>query len=317
MKKVFVVLLALILVVGVFVFCTVMGVDKTETIRNNILTSNESKFETTKESATSNIETSTSNKVEEKPLTQADFYLYKQLCNEIEDGFAERVYTYREDGQVLTIVEADELRAEYHYDENGMLQYAWNSHWGEAYFYYEYSDGMYIGTGTYEGRDVLWQYIYDDNYNLITEKASNDSESRIKEIIYDENGNMRRTIETSWITVVKNFNDEGVLIDVLTYDENGALIEQEEYDSVGRLSEHVCFEDGESYQYSEFVVEGDMYIENIYRNKHFVRGWYDVPEGTYVLEETHKRKYDEYGNLIWYDNDLNTFNYEYRLKDNV
>lgn len=220
MKKVLALLIILIVIIGVLVVGS----------QNNKTTNVNSESDVTVGSEENDAETTVQR---EEPLSREDFYLYKEVF----DGSG---YTYRQDGQILTIFHEGnetEIESEFIYDENGMLKMVKDQYFGDAYFDYVYFGDFYVGEATYERGDVSLRYTYDDNYTLVKREQIRGSDIITYEALYNEDGNIIKTVEseTGWHTIVKKFNDKGVLIREEEYSNDGELIFFADYDSKGIL----------------------------------------------------------------------------------
>ena len=239
-------------------------------------------------------------------LSREDFYLYK------EEWLYDGGYTYREDGQILTIENGSGIEAEFTYDENGLIETASDNSFGSAHFQYDFIDGCYVGYAYFDESDTALRYTYDDNYRLILREEIYGSDVVSYEILYNYDGFVFRTIEKDWLMTVKNYGENGMIIEELIYNNDNELTEEKLYDSDGKMYSHKRMYDGEVYEYSKFKKEGDTYVEYIYNEEELIDSYY-----VYI-----ERKYDNYGNLIWaerrYYNGTRdyTVSYEYILKAN-
>lgn len=239
-------------------------------------------------------------------LSREDFYLYK------EEWLYDGGYTYREDGQILTIENGSGIEAEFTYDENGLIETASDNSFGSAHFQYDFIDGCYVGYAYFDESDTALRYTYDDNYRLILREEIYGSDVVSYEILYNYDGFVFRTIEKDWLMTVKNYGENGMIIEELIYNNDNELTEEKLYDSDGKMYSHKRMYDGEVYEYSKFKKEGDTYVEYIYNEEELIDSYY-----VYI-----ERKYDNYGNLIWaerrYYNGTRdyTVSYEYKLKAN-
>lgn len=213
---------------------------------------------------------------------------------EIDRDYAERIESYRPDGQIVSVWDIYELSEEYTYDDNDRLIYsrshttdpstipAWANTWDQGYT-----------------RTIDYYYTYDDNGKLIIKKEhGSDSDGTLWDSTYPY-----------------EYDEQGRLISETCYDDEYF---NPEWSTPDKIATYTYYDDGsyEKFNYSGYAIVDDSIrydLDGNIKQRNTYRNYYDdsTSTGSCISTKVTDYYYNDEGNLSYTYTNYEDFPGEY------